>query len=224
MPTSRNTTKLHLYRSLDTLKILTFWEIIKTKNACLLDFDYFETKRYTNEQQNEIAQLFIRLYDEFYVLRNNKESKMEIDKGFETMTIDSQIVNIEHNRQFLVKLKDFIGVLPDDDIKSNEFQVYDRVKNLEKLGNKIKIDYEGGIDVNIRMLERVMNSLQNTKYLNEGKVREKIKQEINNVYEVVGMVEAELNRNLIIEDVVCSRWIVYENQALEKQRLRKRDG
>lgn len=224
MLTSKNTTKLHLYNSLDTLKILTFWEIIRTKNACLLDFDYFEAKKYTPEQQNEIAGLFIRLYDEFYVLRDNTESKRVIDKGFDDMTIDSQILNIEQNRLFLVQLKEFVGILPDNQIKENAQRTYDRLKGLPSIGSKIKLKYDASLDDNIKLLERVMNALHNTKSLNADKVEKKVKEEIKNVYEVVGWVEAELNRNLIIEDIVCSRWIVYENQALEKQRLRTQDG
>lgn len=224
MLTSKNTTKLHLYRSLDKLKILTFWKILEDQNACLLDFDYHDEKKYNDEDKVDIEQTFIRLYDEFYVLRDNTQHKHEIDKGFDDLKIDGQILNIYQNKEALIKLKDFVGLLDDSFIKENEIIVYNRIKSLHEIGRKIKINQVNDIDTNIKILDRVLSSLENTKNLNSDNRKKAIESEKKNVYEIVGIVEAELNRNLPIDDIVCSRWIVYENQALEKRRNRNKDG
>lgn len=219
----KNTKKLHLYKSLDKLKILTFWKILETQNACLLDFDWNENKKYSPEDQYEIEQTFIRLYDEFYLLRDNNQHKHEIDKGFDELQIDGQILNIYQNKEALIKFNDFKGLVPDEFINENAELIYKRLKGLQGIGSKIKVSSSKTIEENITMLDRVLNSLENTKNLNKGKRKKAIEQEKKNVFEIVGFVEAELNRNLPINDIVCSQWIVYENQALERLKQRKRD-
>ena len=60
---SRN---IELINSLDTLKILRFWQIIKEKNVLLLDLDHKEGKKYTKDQLEEIESTWLKLYDEYF--------------------------------------------------------------------------------------------------------------------------------------------------------------
>ena len=59
--------KLSIHKSLDTLKILTFWDIIKKDNALLLDVEYFEGKKYKKAELNLISSTWALLYDEYFV-------------------------------------------------------------------------------------------------------------------------------------------------------------
>lgn len=214
----KNTKKLHLYKSLDSLKILTFWKVLKERNACLLDIDYSIGKKYNQEQELEIEQTWIRLYDEFFVLRNDNRSKHEIVKGFDELKIQAQILNVKMNYDHLIKIKEFVGLLPEKDVKQHTNQTYDRIKSLYEIGKKIKIDYAMSVDYNLRQLKRVLNSLENSYNLGIDKTKKVVKQEINNVYDVVSEVENALGRSLPIEDIVCSRWIAYEKQAVKKRK------
>ena len=55
MLTFQSTTQIKYAKSLDNLKILTFWDIIKTKNLFLLDFDYNDSKEYSKKQSKEMV-------------------------------------------------------------------------------------------------------------------------------------------------------------------------
>ena len=224
MLTLKNTKKLNLYKSLDSLKILTFWKILETKNACLLDFDYSIDKKYTQDQQHEIELTWLRLYDEFFVLRDDKGSKADIDKGFEELKIKSQILNVSHNYNYLIKIAEFSVFLKPKDVEKRIKETYDRLKGLYGIGNKLNIDYNASLEINLKTLERVINSLQNTYNLNFKESEKAVKQEIKNVYDIVAIAEDELNRHIPIEDIVCTRWLSYEKQVNEKQRKRSKDG
>lgn len=221
----RNTTskKLHLFRSLDTLKILTFWKILKEKNALLLDMDYFEEKKYSNEQKNEIEQTWNRLYDEFFVLRDSSKSRMQLIRAFDEMHLREKITQIKNNADFLIELKSLYGLMPQEDLDRYEQEIYNTLKLIDK---KIKPLYFEGIDANIRNLERIMNSFIN-KYNQEHKKRdEAVKTEINNVYDIVANAESWLERNININDMVVAHWLAIEKQVEQKRQsqIKKKNG
>lgn len=209
---------LKLYRSLDTLKILTFWKIIQDKNILLLDFDYFDGKKYSNKQKFEIEQLWTRLYDEYYILNNDPKSKYKIDKTFKELRLRELIELIKYNYDFLLSLKRGYGIVDDADILKYEQECYKRLKELDK---RIKPKFFDGIDANLEYLNKFMSSLINT-YNREVKDNESnVKSEINNVYEVVASVESWLERSLPIDDITVIRWLAYEKQVKDKQKAQK---
>lgn len=213
------TDKLHLYKSLDSLKILTFWRIIKEKNACLLDFDYKEGKKYTVAQQKEIEDTWLRLYDEYFVLRDNSKNKMQLIKSFDELNLREKITQIKNNAEFLNSLKGYVGLVPDEYLESYEQQIYKVVKKIEP---KINLKLFEGVDVNLKILERVLSSYIN-RYNQEHKQREKVvEKEVDNVYEVVASAESWLNRSLNIDDMVTSHWIAIEKQVENKQKAEKK--
>lgn len=213
------TDKLHLYKSLDSLKILTFWRIIKEKNACLLDFDYKEGKKYTVAQQKEIEDTWLRLYDEYFVLRDNSKNRMQLIKSFDELNLREKITQIKNNAEFLNSLKGYVGLVPDEYLESYEQQIYKVVKKIEP---KINLKLFEGVDVNLKVLERVLSSYIN-RYNQEHKQREKVvEKEVDNVYEVVASAESWLNRSLNIDDMVTSHWIAIEKQVENKQKAEKK--
>lgn len=214
----RNTKTLNLYKSLDTLKILTFWKIIQDKNILLLDFDYYDGKEYSNKDNQEIEQLWTRLYDEYYVLHNDPKSKHKIDKTFKELRLRELIELIKYNYDFLISLKKGYGIVEDEDIMRYEQECYARLKGLDK---RIKINNFDGIESNLKYLSKFINSLINT-YNREVKDNEKaVNNEVKNVYDVVASVESWLERSLPIEDITVTRWLAYEQQVKNKQKAHK---
>ena len=207
--------KLHLYTSLDKLKILSFWAIIKEKNILLLDFDYFNGKKYTAEQQNEIESLWFRLYDEYFLLTNDNKSKFELNKSFSELKIRDKITQIKNNFDFLSHLKAFKDTL---DITSYEQETYERLKKIEP---KIRLKYFEGIDENLIVLDRVMKSLINQYNIEHKQNETKIEKEIKNVYEVVANAEDWLERSIPIDDMVVTHWIAVRNRVIEKQKAQQ---
>lgn len=217
----KNTKKINYYKSLDKLKILTFWQIIKDKNILLLDFDYYDGKKYTDDQKHEIEQTWLRLYDEYYLLLDDSKSKFNMNKTFDELKLRDKINQIKYNYDFLVSLSGYIGVLPTDDINKYEQETYKRLKTID---NRIKPKYLDGIKANLDNLDRVLKSLIN-KYNAEHKENLKnVNKEIDNVYDVVANAEGWLERNLNINDMVVSHWIAIQKQIKQKQKAVKKDG
>lgn len=215
MLTYRNTKPINYYKSLDKLKILTFWQIIKEKNILLLDFDYEDGKKYSQDQLQEIEQTWLRLYDEYYVLLDDSQSKHKMDKTFNELKLRDKINQIKNNYDFLVTLKGYIGLLPDNDISKYEQETYNTIIKIDK---RIKPKLFDGIDVNLNILDRVLKSLIN-KYNFEHKTNAKeVEKEIENVYDVVANAESWLERSIPIDDIVVTRWISYQKQVRDKQK------
>ena len=221
MLTFQNTKPIKYYKSLDKLKILTFWEIIKTKNILLLDFDYVDGKKYSQEQLKDLEETWLRLYDEYYILNNDASAKFKMNKTFDELKLRDKINQIKYNYDFLVSLSQYRGQISDNDISQYEQQTYERLKKIEP---KIKPLYFDGIEANLNNLERVIKALIN-RYNQQHKDNAKqVQKEIDNVYEVVANAESWLERNLNINDMVVSHWIAIEKQIKDKQKAQKKNG
>lgn len=200
--------KLNLFTSLDTLKILTFWKILKDRNVLLLDFDYKDGKHYTEQEKVEIAILWERLYDEYYILRDSVQSKNKVDSGFKELRLKDKINNLALNHDFLVSLSRYSQFLSKKQAYALEQKCYEVVKKVEK---RIKLQLFEGIERNAEIIKKAINSLQNTYNIHYAKQDQKVDNEIKNVYEVVANMEGWLGKdNINIEDMVCSKWIAYE--------------
>jgi hypothetical protein len=220
MLTLRNTT-LNYYKSLDTLKILIFWNIIKDKNILLLDINYVEDKKYNKEQLEQLESTWLKLYDEYYILLNDSKSNFQISKSFDELMIRDKINQIKYNYDFLINLKEFGYNLLQEDFNRYEQDTYKRLKLIDK---RIKPKYFEGIDANLINLDKVLNSLIN-KYNIEHKTNQKeIQKEIDNVYDVVANAESWLERSIPITDMVVSHWVAIQNQIKQKQKAQQKNG
>ena len=221
MLTFRNIKPINYYKSLDKLKILTFWQIIKDKNIFLLDLDYVENKKYSKEQIIDIEQTWLRLYDEYYVLLDDSKSRAKMNKTFDELKTRDKINQVKYNYDFLISLKNYIGVLSDEDIAKYEQETYARLKLIDK---RIKPLYFDGIDANLKNLDKVIKAMINRYNIDHKESQKEIQKEIDNVYDVVANAESWLERNLNINDMVVSHWIALQNQIKQKQKAQQKNG
>jgi hypothetical protein len=221
MLTLRNTKRLKLYNSLDTLKILTFWKIIQDKNILLLDFDYYDGKKYTDKDVKLIQSNWDNLYDEYYNLVNDSKTKHKLSKAFKELQTRSKINEIKNYIDFLISLKKGIGYVEEEIILKYEQQVY---ANLKKVDKRIKPKLFDGIDVNIQYLDKFLSALINTYNRDNENVKKEVEKQISNVYDVVASVESWLERSLPIEEISVTRWLAYEKQVKNKQKASKKNG
>jgi hypothetical protein len=213
--------KLEIFDSLDNLKILTFWEITREKNAMLLDKNYSKTKKYTKNEVKICEDLWLKLFDDYFTLRENKDSKSNLIKSFDELKLREKINQINNAIDFLESLKKQIGFISNDDIIKYEQECYAMLKKIDK---RIKPLFFEGIDANIVNLGKVLKSLIN-KYNIAFKEKEKVvKKEVKNVYDIVANAESWLERNLDVENMTVSRWIAYEKQIADKQKAQQKNG
>lgn len=220
MRTSKNIT-VNYHKSLDTLKILTFWQIIKDKNVLLLDKDYHENKTYSKKNSTELQETWLNLYDEYYTLLDDSKARFKMGKSFDELKLRDKINQVKYNYDFLIKLKGFYGTIPDEDIHSREQETYARLKLIDK---RIKPLYFKGIDINLKNLDKVMKSLIN-KYNTDYKTNQKeVEKQVSNVYDIVASAESWLERNIPIGKMVVSHWIAIEKQVKQKQKASQKNG
>lgn len=204
-----------MYQSLETLKILTFWKITKDKDVRLLDVNFKDGKKYTKKEIEALEALWLRLFDEYFTLRDRQDSKRNLIKSFDELKLREKINQVKNAIEFLETLKNQIGFISNDDIIKYEQECYN---NLKKIDSRIKPLYFDGIDANLVNLSKVLKSFIN-KYNVAFKEQEKvIKNEVSNVYDIVASVESWLERNLDVDNMSVSRWLAYEKQVEQKQK------
>lgn len=213
--------KLHIHKSLDTLRILDFWNIVKHQNPFLIDIDYREGKKYSVEEQQLISDEWKRLYDEYFMLRDDGKSKSELTKGLKGLVVKANMINISHAIKAMLMLKNISGLLRKEDLYAKRQSVYDIVNGSSK---KNTFNPFNSIDQDLQYFTRMYNSLKNT-YNNRYKSMDTVvKDQVSNVYDVVANAESWLERNLSINDMVVSHWLALEKQIVQKQKFQKNGG
>ena len=207
--------KLKIHKSLDTLKILTFWDIIKNDNAFMLDVEYFEGKKYKKHEANEVLSNWSLLYDEYFVLRNDSLSKRELEKGFESNELKIKIIAINSAIESFGVLRRVQNDLSSDIIYEKRKEMYE---SLQIINNRIKFNHFSSISEDIEYLTKFYNALQNKYNLNYKPKKEIQENQIKNVYDVVANAESWLDRPIPINEMVVSHWLALEKQVIQKQK------
>lgn len=188
----------------------------------LLDIDYKEKKKYSKKQQELLNDTWLELYDEYFVLTDDAKSKNKMDETYNELSLRSKINQIKDNYDFLISLRQQIGLLPNEYINDYEQKTYNRLKLIDK---RIKPLYFDGIDVNLKNLDKVLKSLINRYNIEHKQNNQEIQKEIQNVYDVVANAESWLDgRFLPIDQIVVTRWVSYQKQIRQKQKAQKKNG
>lgn len=210
-----------LYDSLDTLKILTFWDILRTDNKNLLDKDYHKEKKYTNKQIETIDLLWQRLFDDYFMLREDSTAKSNLVKSFDELRLHEKIKQVNDAIDFLILLNGYIDILPSDDFLKYEQEIYVVAMKIDK---RIKPKLFDGIYANVEYLGKVLKSFINQYNIDFKKNEKIIKKEIDNVYEMVANAESWIERSLNINEMVVSHWLAIEKQVILRQKSLKKNG
>ena len=206
---------MELINSLDKLRIILFWDILKEQNYFLLDLNYSKDKKYSEDEKEQILNIWYRLYDEYYQLKNDQKAKLFLSKAFNEMKLKIKIENITNTANFLVDLENhYKDVLEHDQFYEYESKLYSLIKELEP---RIKLKYFDGIPANLKIIQSVVNALTTSLTLMQKKTSEKIENEITNIYKVVANVEQILDRSIPnINEISVMQWLAYEEIADNK--------
>ena len=206
---------MEILNSLDKLKIILFWEILKEHNYYLLDVNYSKDKKYNDAESEKIVNIWYQLYDDYYKLKNDQKAKLFLSKAINEMKLRVKIDNIESTANFLIDLENhYKEILEDEQFYEYEVQLYGLIKELEP---KIKFIYFDGIPANIKTIQSVINALTTQLTLMQKKSEKVIEEEVQNVYKVVARVEQILERSIPnINEISVMQWLAYEEIANEK--------
>ncbi len=205
---------INLFSGLDKLRIILFWEILKEKNPLLLDANFKPENKYTKEEESFIVNTWERLYDEFFEYKNDSKGRLLLKETEDEMRLLFKINLLVDLRNHLEQLFYNIESIEVKNFEELKFSAFEIIKKIEK---KIKLTVFVDIPEAINILDRVLNSLQNSYSIKTKRNNQEIDKQIQNVYSVVAKVESVLERSIPnIDTISVLQWIAYENSAKEK--------
>lgn len=203
--------KINIIDSLDVLKILVFWDILKTGNKMMLDANYEKGKEYAPDQVEYANVIWESLYDDYFAKRKDGKSAIYLRELNSANVLRGKIQLLENSRDFLTTLKQNRNY-----IKAGDFN-----KLLESQKTSIS-KLQQGIIIPVRIedvllfLNRLIGSLV-TKFKAAVKnVERETNDNVQNVFEVVANVGTGLNLQLNVHDMVVSEWVAYEKMYIKK--------
>lgn len=206
--------QLQLFSSLDKLRIILFWEILKEKNPFLLDADFKPENKYSEEEQTYIVNTWERLYDDYFTARDDNKGRQMIRDNEDELKLLYKINLLGDIRSHLVNLHNNSIKLTDDNFNELKYSAFAIVTKIE---NKLKFQAFTAIEDAVKLIERALNSLNNTYNIKKKRNEQEIDKQIENVYNVVASVESVLERAIPnINEISVLHWLAYEKSANEK--------
>ena len=203
---------------MDKLLILTFWEIIKSKNYALLDIDYSENKIYTESEIAQFNLLWSKLEDEYYNLKKDSKSYSTIVKSNDAFRLLLKIELLENNLNSLVELYNNIEIIDQDDFIRIKQKIY---QNFTLIHDRITPKYFDGLKENFNLITRFINAFKSDYEINYKVVTDEIKEEVTNIYNIVASVGSILGYQINVKQVNVMEWIAYEEIAKQKINAQK---
>lgn len=214
----------NIIQKLDKLKILVFWEILKTKNPKLLDENYMEDKKYSPEEEAFIVQTWEILYDSYYQLKQDSKSKFVLDKQYNIMLMEFRIgqfvhyINMWQHLESVKHLLETKSYIEYQSILITAFNVIDSTLNIKIMDDT---------NLTIKKIERRLHAMQAKHKRNNEDNKKDIDKQVKNVFSVIVKVSRITESRLDAQNMVVTEWLAWEKEAqniLKAQREAKEKG
>lgn len=203
-----------IFQSLDKLRIILFWEILKEKNPLLLDANYKPENKYTQEEEEFIVNTWERLYDDFFEAKNDAKGRLLLKESESEMKLLFKINLLIDLRNHLLMLFESTDTIPVNDYENLKYSAFEIITKVEK---KLRFDVFVNVPEALNKLDKALASLQNTHSIKSKRNNQEIDKQIQNVYSVVANVEQVLERSIPnINEISVMHWLAYEKSAIEK--------
>lgn len=203
-----------IFQNTQELRIVLFWDILRTDNVALLDKSYFKEKVYTKEQKDALSLAWLNISDEYFLIKNDDRAKKHMQKRKEEIVLLKKISLFTDNLQMLNNILVSLHGIDKVQLARMINECYDFAIKAEP---RTKINKEASIEHNLKVMEKMLSSLIN-KYKFRYKQKRSIeKKELDNAYDMVANVEEQLGRSLPdINEMVVAQWLSYEKMAKKK--------
>jgi hypothetical protein len=208
----------NIIQSLDNLKILVFWEILKSKNPKLLDLNYMPDKEYTAEEEEFIVHTWELLYDSYYQVKEDSKSKLVLDKQFNVMMLEFQINQFIH----YIKMWEHL-----DSVKELlELKMYTEyqcllIRAFNSVDSTLNLNLLDSTETNIKRIERRLFALQAKHKRIADDNKKEIDKQVDNVFSVIVRVARITESKLDAHSMVVTEWLAWEKEAKEVLKANK---
>ena len=203
--------------TLINLKWVTFLEIMQSQKHFLLDTNYSDKKKYSENDYKFFFDYWLKLQDEAYDIDNSFEGKALLKKSMTRLLLVERIRLMGKDANLLSNFaeKRPMYFIADrlDDYNKNIQAIYAMIKGHDK---RIAIKYFETVEVNLKTMERVIASLVNEYNTSDEVIDKKVKkQQISGVREVI-QVNRVLGTKLVFNEMTVMEWLEAKKLAKEE--------
>lgn len=197
------------YNTLETVNIITFLKIMQDGNVNRLDNNFTESKQYTEEETNQYTNNWLKLYDDYFALKNDGSAKTYLKNQFKHVTLQVKILALSKQHDKLAELENNLKDTPNY-LEAKQSIINDIKQTEPKL--KINIfDDVLSICIKLQSMIKALNNEFKTIKVNQDK---RVSKEKENVYNVIARVEQILERTLgDVSKISVSQFLAYEQIA-----------
>lgn len=208
--------RVTFYKSLYKLNILRFLEIAKTSNYCLLDVEHNDYRVYSKSQKNRALEQWMMMYDEYFIVRDDSDSKQELVKMFERDALKGKIGLLGNVIKAMESLKKTEHILPRMEVHELKEQFLTEVT--KHVNSKVIIARLQPTELIIEDLCRMRMGLQNTFNLYYKSKETVFEDQVDNVYRVMAHINQWIDGILPRPDQMCvMEFLEYERICLKRQ-------
>lgn len=210
-----------LYENLQDINIILFHEILENKEYTKLDLNWLKEKEYTDLEQAQCYEQWLKLYDSFFEAKNDGRAKNSLAKSEKVDQLRLKIFTLSGLINALIDTHNFFG--HDADLYAeNKQKILALVKEVD---DRIKFDHFQDIPKLKERLEKYLISYQNElglieKRTNqvEKKVKKYIEETLVNIQNALGYALGKFS------DISVIQFIFYEKEAIKKIEISKNNG
>lgn len=205
-----------IYRSLKSINICLWFEILETQNIYLLDKNYFEGKFYNKFQLNEINEVFTSLYDDFFIRLNNKKAKSNLINSQDKMMLSVKIMVLNECLNTLIFIsKNYSRI---HNAYKKELDIYKIIENITK---NTKFNQSNTLLDNINKIKELIDTNQ---LAYERKFIEQVSEKSYSFEKQLIDVEQVLGRSLNVKECNVIQWIEYINKVQEIIKIKEKEN
>lgn len=210
----------NIIQSLDELKILVFWKIIRDNDYLLIDRDHSPQKEYSDTEKEFIPQTWHKLYDDYFAQCNDSRSKRDLRKDAEELTLAWRIESIIKVIELMGWLNNHQSDLPEETYVQ---MMMDNVALFTETepSLKPKLNIFASPIENIGIVNKLLTSLQNKYARLVSDKPKRAEKQIDNVYVKVARLGGALGIQLNVNEMTCSEWLGWQDVAYRKQKAEK---
>lgn len=215
-----NMARVTFIKNLDALNILRFWKIAQTNKYVLLDVEYSDYRTYSKAQKLRAEEQWLRLYDEYFILRDDSKSKSDLEWMFKGAILKAKINLLEELIKFAYSVKELERILPFQEIQQKKEEIVMMVK--EQITDKVILASLQPINLLIDDLQRMKAGFSNRHRLYYKSNEQEFKDQLRNVFDVIANVNQWLDGILPRpQEMSVTEWLAYEKMCLKKQEAAK---
>lgn len=212
---------ISIYQNLKDISIELFSEILTNGNTLLLIKDYDSNAEYSDEVIEKCGSTWVKLFDEYFMLKNDGRARNSIKKHSETGKLFQKMRAIELCVSVLGNLHNIsrVGAEKEDVLIEMKQKALRAVIDLDP---RIKINVFDDYETIINRLIKINNSYLNEFNLIEKRVKQEGQKARNSIYQSIVDIQNVLGYSLgDVKAINVPMFIALEKSAVTKSNAQK---